>query len=480
MKNTESAIQNSPQDAASLLGTESTGRLLFRYSVPAITGLVVHALYVLVDRIFIGRWVSEIALGGLSLVMPLLTVSFAFSMLFGVGAANMISMRLGQGRREEAENALNHCFFLLAGIGVLLTAVGLIFLEQILSLMGASEGSAALEFARDYFRIILFGTVFSTVGFGLAHCARAQGFPGIAMIAMIMGAGLNIVLSALFIIVFGWGIEGAAWATVVSQFVSAVWIVSFSLGKKAVIHFRPKTFRPSLRITLHIMMFGSAQALLQFLMSGVQLLLNASMGWYGAAALGVENGGDIALAGMTIISSVIMMALMPVFGISQGAQPILGYNYGAKKFDRVFGTYLKAVSSSIAICIIGAALGVFFPEQMIRAFASDAGPEFTEFAARAMWLMMIVLPLSGFQIISANFFVVTGRPKVSIFFTLLRQCIALIPCMLIFGRVWGLWGVVAAIPVADGFAFLVTGIVIVMELRKLKKAFNINAKEKTQ
>jgi len=290
------------------------------------------------------------------------------------------------------------------------------------------------------------------------------------MIAMIMGGVLNIVFDVLFIVVFSWGVQGAAWATVVSQFVSAVWIVSFSLGKKAVIKFRPKTFKPSLGITMQIMAFGSAQALLQFLMSAVQLLYNASMGWYGSAALGVENGGDIALSGMNVVGSVTMLILMPVFGISQGAQPILGYNYGAKNFDRVLRTYIKAVSAATAVCLIGFIAGGIFPVQLVRLFAHEGSDAFMYFASRAMRIMMLILPLNGFQILSANFFVVTGRPKVSIFFTMLRQCIALIPCMLIFGRIWGLWGVVVATPVADGLAFTVTGLVIINELRKLKTA----------
>jgi putative MATE family efflux protein len=457
-------------DAASRLGTEPVGRLLIRFSLPAITGMLVNALYNVVDRIFVGQGVNEIALGGLSLVLPLMTISLAFAMLFGIGAANMISMRLGQGRRQDAEQALDHCFFLLLGTGILMMAVGLIFLYPILSLLGAQEDSVSLGYARSHPRIILYGSVFSLVGFGFSHCTRAQGFPAITMIAMIMGAGLNIILDPTFIFIFRWGVEGAAWATIISQAVSAAWILRFSLRKKAVIRLRLKTFKPSFSIIRQIMAFGSAQFLLQFVMSGVQLLYNTSVGRYGAAALGVANGGDIALSGMNINGSVLMLILMPIFGINQGAQPILGYNYGAKQFNRVLRAYLGAIAGGTVICTVGFAVTQLFPEQLVKIFTPKGSSALTYFVPRAMRIQMLLLPTAAFQIVSTNLFVVTGRPKISIFLSLLRQCIVLIPCIVIFGRIWGLWGIVAAAPVSDTCALFITGTMIFFELRKLRSA----------
>jgi len=455
-------------DAASRLGTEPVGKLLIQYSIPAITGMVVNALYNVVDRIFVGQGVNEIALGGLSLVLPLMTIGMAFAMLFGIGAANMISMRLGEGRRQDAENALDHCFFLLIGISVITTTVGLVFLDPILSLMGAAEGSEALGYAREYFRIILYGQVFFMVSFGLSHCTRAQGFPTVTMIGMIIGAVLNTILDPIFIFVFHWGVEGAAWATIISQFVSAVYMLTFVTSKKAIVRLKPLEFKPKGAIVLQIMAFGSAQFLLQFLMSAVQLLNNMSVGWYGADALGVANGGDVALSGMNINGSILMLILMPVFGINQGAQPILGYNYGAKNFRRVLRAYTGAIGAATLVCVVGFTIAQIFTVPLVRLFAPDGSDALMSFAPRAMRIMMILLPLAGFQIVSTNFFVVTGRPKTSIFLSMLRQCIALIPCILIFGRIWGLWGVVAATPVADGFSFLLTGTLIFFELKKLR------------
>ncbi|MDR0670153.1 MAG: MATE family efflux transporter [Treponema sp.] len=456
-------------DAANRLGTMPVGRLLLRFSVPAIIGMLVNALYNVVDRIFVGRGVNEIALGGLSLVLPLMTIQMAIAMLFGIGSANMISMRLGQNRRGEAENALNHCFFLLLLMGIVSTMAGLIFMEPLLTRLGAQENSAALAYSRDYFRIILLGSSFSMVGFGFSHCTRAQGFPTITMISMVMGAGLNIILDPVFIFLLGWGVQGAAWATIISQFASTIWIVSFSLGKRAIIRLRPRTFKPSLSTVGQIMAFGSAQFLLQFIMSAVQLINNMSIGWYGVQALGVENGGDIALSGMTIGGSIIMMILMPVFGINQGAQPILGYNYGAKRYNRVLRTYVLAVGAATAICIVGFAAVELFPRFLVRIFTTASSDALLAFAPRAMRIAVIMLPLNGFQIVSTNMYVVTGRPKISIFLSMLRQFIVLIPCIFIFGRIWGLWGVVAAGPVADAFSFILTAVMISFELRKLRR-----------
>ncbi|MDR1388418.1 MAG: MATE family efflux transporter [Treponema sp.] len=454
-------------DAALRLGVEPVGALLLRFSVPAVTGMVVNALYNVVDRIWVGRGVNENALGGLSLVLPLMTINMAFAMLFGVGSANLISMRLGQGRKQDAENALNHCLVFLVLVGLVLMTAGLLFTDQILSLMGAEEGSQALGYARRYFRIILYGFTFAMVSFGFSHCTRAQGFPLVTMISMLLGAGMNMILDPVFIIGFGWGVEGAAWATIISQLASAVWILWFNFGKKAVLRLRLSAFKLSAGIMTDIMAFGSSQFLLQFVMSVVQLLFNKSVGWYGASVLG-EGGGDVALSGININISIAMMIFMPVFGINQGAQPVLGFNYGAKKFDRVRKAYLLAAGAATAICLVGFAVCELFPHFLVRIFAPNGSAALLSFAPRAMRMMVIFMPLNGFQIVSTNFFVVTGRPALSIFLSMLRQCIALIPCILLFGKLWGLWGVVAASPAADGFAVICTAVMVLTELRKLK------------
>jgi putative MATE family efflux protein len=456
------------KDAAERLGSEPVARLLLRFSIPSICGMLLNALYNVVDRVFVGRGVDEIALGGISLVMPLMTLSMAFAMLFGIGAANMISMRMGQERRDEAENALNHCFFLLILVGIITSAIELALLEPLLSLLGAEEGSAAIQYASRYYRIILYGQVFFQLSFGLSHCSRAQGFPIMSLMSMVFGAGLNTLLDPLFIFVLGWGVEGAAIATIISQFCAALWIMRFSFSKKALIRIRVETFKPSFTIFKMIVGFGSASALLQFAISTVQLLINTSMGWYGGDALGVENGGDIALSAMTIINSFLMLILMPVFGINQGAQPVLGFNYGAKKFDRVRRAYILAVSAATCVCTAGFLVTQLFPDFIIRLFVPEGSPALMKVAMFAMRSALLLLPLNGFQIVSSNMFAVTGRPKISILLAMLRQIILLAPCVFIFGKLWGLYGVIAAMPVADGISVCITGVMIFFELKRLR------------
>jgi len=289
------------------------------------------------------------------------------------------------------------------------------------------------------------------------------------MIALLIGAVLNIAFDALFIVVFGWGVEGAGWATVAAQGISMVWILRFCMSRKAGVRLNLKTFRPSLTIVSQIMSFGSAHFLFQITSAAVILLYNMSMGWYGAAALGVANGGDIALSGQNIVAAIHMLILMPIFGINQGAQPLLGYNYGAAKFDRVLRTYRLAVTAGTLVCTVGFAVTMIFPHQLVGMFVAEGDPALMYFAPRSMRIMFLMLPASAFMVISTTFFVVTGRPKISILLAMLRQALILIPLLLIFGRVWGLWGVIAAAPVSDTLALFITGTMIFFELRKLKR-----------
>ena len=457
-------------DAAECLGIKPVGELLLKFSIPAISGMLVNALYTAVDRVFVGRGVDEVALGGLSLVMPLVTVSMAFAMLFGIGAANMISMRLGQKKHDEAENALGHCFWLLLCASIVIAVTEYILLDELLLMLGAETGSRAVDYARDYYRIILYGQPFFLVSFGLSHCARAQGFPIISMIGMFIGGGLNTLLDPIFIFIFGWGVEGAAFATILSQLASSIWMMYFSLGKTSAIQLRPFKVKFSWRITLMVMSFGSSQALLQAAMSFVQLLLNKSIGWYAATSIGVSGSGDIALAGMNIITTFTMLFLMPVFGINQGSQPILGFNYGAKQFNRVRKTYLYAVSAATVICIAGFIWAEFFPLSIIQIFAPEGSPALYSFTYDSIKAVVILMPLTGFQIVSSHMFTVTGRPKIAIMLSLMRQCIAIIPAIVLFGRIWGLHGVVISLPFADAISIGLTAVLIIREMKKLKDA----------
>jgi putative MATE family efflux protein len=446
-----------------------------QFSIPAIAGMLVNALYNIVDRVFVGRGVNEAALGGIALSMPLMNIALALAMLFGAGAANMISMRLGQGRREDAENALNHCFFLLLGLAVLFGSACLIFLDPIFSIMGAQEGSISLGYAKDYFRIISYGQAFSMVGFGLSHSVRAQGFPKITMFGMIIGALMNAILDPIFIFIFHWEVKGAAWATILSQLVSMLWMLSFTLSKKAVIRLAPKSFKPSWTMVKQMAAFGSSGFLLQIAASAVQFVYNSSAGMYGAASLGIANGGDVALSGLNIINSITMLILMPIFGINQGFQPIVGYNYGAEKFDRVKKAYLGAAGAASAICVLGFGLVMLTTRGIVSLFSPDGSEALLSFTPVAMRTVLISFPINGFQIVSSNLFVATGRPKTAIALSMLRQVIVLIPCILLFGHIWGIYGVAAASPVSDFASFILTAVLVTLEMRKLNARINSGA-----
>jgi putative MATE family efflux protein len=469
-------------DAANRLGVEPVGRLLLKFSIPAVTGMLLNALYNVVDRAFVGHGVDELALGGLSLVMPLQTITMAFSMLFGLGAANMISLRLGEQRKLDAEKALNHALCLLVGAAIVLMVLQFIFLDGLISMLGAREGSASIEYARNYYRIIIAGQIFNMVGFGMSHCTRAQGFPAISMIGMILGAGINTILDPIFIFGLKWGVEGAALATVISQCCATIWFIYFNTGKRGVIKFRLSLLKlPSLTITRSILSLGSAQFLLQFAMSAVQLVINKSMGWYGEESLGIKGGGDIALSGMNSVVTIAFLILMPVFGLNQGSQPVLGYNYGAKKFKRVKRAYTLTMLVATCFCTAGFLFVEIFPNFVARLFISDGSAELMQWTRWALRVSLALLPLNGFQIISVNMFVVTGRPKVSILLSMLRQAILLIPAILILGRYGigkyvGVYGVVIAQPLVDFCTFIITGILVSFEIKKLNRQIrNIEA-----
>ena len=457
------------ENAVDRLGVEKVGALLLRFSIPAITGMLVNALYNVVDRIFVGRGVNEIALGGLSLVLPMMTLGLAFGMLAGMGAANLISMRLGQRRHKDAETALAHCLILLVIIGAALTGFGLVFLDPILSFLAGGAESGVTGYARSYFRIILYGTVFMQLGFGFGHCSRAQGFPMISMAGMLLGAGINIALDPLFIFVFHWGVEGAAWATIISQAASAVFVLAFAASPRAAVRLQFRGFVWQSDVARSIFVFGSTQFLFQLTMSVAQFVLNIQIMRHGSGALGVENGGEIAIAGMNIVSSVSMLIMMPVFGICQGAQPILGFNYGAKNYSRVFSTLIKAVLAAFCITTAGFLAVQLFAPAIVRLFTPEGSPAMLSYTPFAMRIALLVLPLVGPQVVAANMFVVTGRPNTSIFLTMLRQAIVFIPCLLLFGRLWGLYGILGALPAADAAAVAVTGVFTGVELKKLRR-----------
>ncbi len=325
-------------------GTEPIGKLLIKYSVPAIIGMIVNGLYNVVDRIFIGNipGVGPLAITGLGVTMPIMTIIMAFGMLIGIGTTTNISIKLGQGKKEEAEKLIGNAITLALIVGLLISVFGLIFENQILNMFGASEGS--LPYAKAYINIILLGSVFNLLGFVFNNAIRGDGNPKLSATIMVVGCLTNIVLDALFIMVLKMGIQGAAIATITSQFITSIWGLSYYLRGKSNLKFRKTSLKLDKSLVASIFAIGSAPFAMQIAASCVQIICNNSLKTY---------GGDLAIGAMATINSVIMMVGMPIVGISQGAQPIIGFNYGAKKYDRAH----KALKICATAATIGLSIG---------------------------------------------------------------------------------------------------------------------------
>ncbi|SKA96645.1 putative efflux protein, MATE family [Caloramator quimbayensis] len=444
-------------DRSKQLGEEKVGKLLLKFSIPAIVGMIVNALYNIVDRIFVGQGVGSLAISGIAITFPITTVIMAFGMLVGIGSAALVSIRLGQKRRDEAEEIVGNALVLLIIISSLLMIFGLIFERRILRSFGA--GDAVIKYAQDYITIILSGVIFQSVGFGMNNLIRADANPKNAMFTMLIGAVTNTILDPVFIFVFHMGIKGAAIATIISQALSAVWVLSYFFSKRSMLKIHRKNLRLKKNIILSIFSIGMSPFSMQLAASVVTIILNRSL---------VKYGGDIAVAAMGIINSISMLILMPIFGINQGAQPIIGYNYGAQKYDRVKHTLKLAILAATTICTIGFVAVQLFPVAIISIF-NRTDKELIKIGSNGLRIFLSMLPIIGFQIVSSNYFQAVGKPKHSMFLSLSRQVIILIPLLLILPRIFKLKGVWLAGPTADFLSSLLTATFLMFEIRNLKQ-----------
>ena len=437
-----------------ILGTEPIGKLLLKYSVPAIIGMMVNALYNVVDRMFIGNipGVGPMAITGLGVTMPISTIILAFGMLVGVGAATNMSIKLGQGRKEEAENIIGNAMSLSVIISIFITVIGTIFSDSILKSFGASD--ATLFYAKAYIGIILFGTVFSILGMMFNNLIRGDGNPKLSAIIMGVGCATNIVLDALFIFGFNMGIQGAALATVISQGVTALWGLSYYLRGKSNIKFRKETLKLNIDSVKMIFAIGSAPFAMQIAASLVQVLNNNALSTY---------GGDLSIGAMATISSITMIFLMPSFGLVQGMQPIVGFNYGAKNYDRAKKTFKITVLVSTLFFVVGAIVIQFAPQVLVGMFNKDA--ELMNITVNGLRKYALAIPVVGISIVGTNYIQSTGKAKVAMLLSLLRQVIILIPMILILPKFIGLDGVWLAQPTADIITAIITAIVIFKEFK---------------
>jgi putative MATE family efflux protein len=442
-------------DHATQLGEVKISKLLLKFSIPAIVGMLVNAIYNIVDRIYIGNGVGSLGIGGITVGFPVMMISMALTMLIAFGSNAIISIRLGQKRREDAEAILGNAFILMIIVAVFITVFGLIFLEPLLRIFGASE--VLMPYAKDYMSVILMGNIFMTLSFGMNNFIRAEGNPKIAMKTMLIGAIANIILDPIFIFVFGWGMKGAAFATILSQSLSMAWVLRYFFGGKSLLKIHTKNFRLRFETVRTIASLGFAPFAMQLANSLQNMVMNQSL---------VKYGGDIALSGMGVTMSIMTLIFMPMIGINQGSQPIIGYNYGAKNYDRVKETLKLAIFASVSIALIGWIVTRIWPGELISIF-NRADAELLEIGKMQMRISLSVFPLIGFQVVGANYFQAVGKPRHAAFLSLSRQFFFLIPLLLIMPKFFGLAGVYGALPVSDVLAVIVTGIFLFYEVRHL-------------
>ncbi len=437
------------------LATENIGKLLWTYTLPAMVGTVVMSLYNIVDRIFIGQVVGPLAISGLALTFPFMIVLMAFGMLIGAGSASRISITLGQNDKHKAEKILGNAVtltFIISGTAIILS---LIFMDDILRLFGGTENT--LQYAREFMQIIIPGGIFTALYFGLNNILRASGHPRKAMYNILLGAIVNIVLDPLFIYVFDWGIRGAALATVIAYIVGTINVSAHFFAKSSPLRFHMENFRLDKEIVKSILSIGMSPFSMQIGTSVVVILINSTL---------LKHGGDLAIGAYGIINSINMLVVMFIIGLNQGSQPIVGYNYGAGNYHRMFETLRLGVIIGTILSSIGFIIGMFFPHQVVSLFTSDK--ELIEIAAVAQRITVAVFPIIGFQIVISNFFQSIGKAKMSIFLSLTRQFIFLIPAILVLPVFWGLNGAWASMPVSDGLSSIVSFVTFMVFYRKFK------------
>lgn len=429
--------------------------LLWKYFLPAFTGVIINSLYNVVDRIFIGQGVGAEALSGISAVYPIMLILMAFGMLIGIGAGVRISINLGMKNFPRAEKVLGNSFILMLIVSGIISIVGFSIKDPLLRLFGVENDTMA--FANEYLNIILVGAVFSVVGFSMNNLIRSEGNAKIAMYSMLISAGTNIILDPIFIFWFDMGVAGAAWATIISQLVLCVWVIRHFISSSSVIKLRKVNFKLNGQIILYIITIGFAPFSMQIAGSFVQGLYNIQL---------IKFSSDIAIAAMGIINSVAMLIVMTIVAINMAAQPIFGFNYGANNYKRVKDTLIICMKAATGIAIVGWLIVQFFPEMIVLAF-NNSSEELLKVGTQGLRTFLIALPVIGFQVIVGNYFQSIGKAGTSILLTLMRQVILLIPILFILPNYLGLTGVWFASPIADVGSALIAGYFIIREIKNL-------------
>ena len=447
------------------LGVESIGKLLLKFSIPAVIGMLVNVLYSIVDRIFVGKYVGELQLSGVAVTFPITNVIMAFGMLAGIGAGAVVSIKLGQNKKAEAEEVLGNAFTLLILFSVVLTILGLIFINPILTILGASP--KIMVYSKQFALIIIAGLTFQTISMGLNALIRAEGNPKIAMITMLIGALLNLIINPTLIFIFHLGVRGSALSTVISLFVSTAWTLTYYFKGNSLLKIRKEHLRLKLSVVKEIISIGMSPFAMQIAASLVTVTFNLTLKKY---------GGDLAIGAMAVVNSIAMLILMPVVGINQGAQPIIGYNYGAKEFNRVKRTFKYATIAATTITTLGFLIVELFPIQIIKVFNSG-DIDSLNMGAEGLRIFLVFLPILGAAIVGANLFQAIAKAKIAMLLSLLRQVIVLIPMIIILPYFFKLTGVWMAQSVSDLISTLITFYVVIKEFKNMKPVMKVSNSE---
>ena len=443
------------RQAALELGTKPVGKLLTQYALPAIVAMTASSLYNIIDRAFIGQIVGPEAIAGLGITFPFMNLSAAFGAAVGVGASTCISVKLGQHDYKRAEQLLGNTVTLNLIVGFLFMVICLLFLDPILRFFGASE--VTLPYAREFMIVILLGNMVTHMYFGMNAVLRAAGKPRHAMYATLFTVACNIVLVITFVWWFRWGIRGAALATVTSQTLALCWQMRILSDKKELLHLKRGIYRLRAALVKNIIAIGISPFLMNVCSCIIVIFMNNQF---------VRYGGDMAVGAYSIANSVAMMFFMFVMGMNQGMQPIVGYNYGAERYDRMFRCLWLTIAAATVILLVGWTLSMLFPQQIARIFTTDA--TLIALAARGIKLDMLVFFVVGSQAVITNFFQCIGKVKISIFLSLSRQLTLLLPMAYIFPMLWDLDGVWYSMPASDFGSFAMTIPMLVWYMKKLK------------
>lgn len=442
------------KDRLQELSREPVGRLLWKYSLPAIVGMVVMSIYNVIDRIFIGQGVGTDAISGLAITFPVMNISAAFGVLVGAGAGARTSITLGMGNHRLAERILGNSFVMTLVFGTFYIAVMGLFIDPILRLFGASD--VTLPYAHDFMVYMLPGLLFNNVTFSYNNVMRATGYPKRAMVSMFIGAGLNLILAPIFIFAFKWGIKGAAIATDIAMFISMCFVIGHFLDRRSEVHFMRGTFHLDWGVLRPVLAIGAAPCIINTAGCIINAVVNNTLVQY----------GDMNVGAMGVFVTFTQLIITVVLGVCMGMQPIIGYNYGAGRYDRLWRTFRLAVLWSSVACTAGCLLGEIWPQGIARMFSPDR--EFINVSTRALRLSMFLFWGVGFQIVSTNFFQSLGEAGKSIFMSLSRQVLFMIPLLLTLPSAFGLDGVWVCFPISDLFANIVAIVLLIVQYKKIK------------